>query len=234
MQAQETSYLFEPGRRSILVEIYFPRRIKTQGTIFNALSEGLQVENVRQYLTQNIQRITHEISAYSHWFDPNQYGGIDQYADHLEAARARISMYQSVFYDWSEYSVDGVFLKSDGVTIDEEKTQVLKLILTFEDEDLQGQARSAGHFDVYRAVLYWVLSQYGQAANHCAWNAEERDLFLFRHALWSEEKKAWARDNFAPIARSIGKWIDDCGLFVFGYLVIALETRNGQSGYWNF
>ncbi|PJE64050.1 MAG: hypothetical protein COU90_04220 [Candidatus Ryanbacteria bacterium CG10_big_fil_rev_8_21_14_0_10_43_42] len=216
---QQVSYLFNPGRRSILVEVYFPRRIRTQGTIFKALNDGLHADNVRKYLTANVENLMREIVAYPHWFNPNRYDADESYVDATDAARARMNMYQTVFYGWSEYAVDGVFLKVDGVSIDEERTQTLKLIFAFENEELQEQATNAGYFDVYLAVLNWVLSQYGQAEDHRNWSNEERDLFLLRHALWPEEKRSWARDNFVPTARSIGKWIDDCGLFIFGYLV---------------
>jgi hypothetical protein len=130
-----------------------------------------------------------------------------------------MKMYQSVFFGWSEDAVDGVYLRRDGIAVDEERSQVLETIFTFEDEGLQAQARGAGYLDVYLVVLNWVLSQYGQTEDHVHWSNEERDLFLFRHAAWSDEKRSWTRDNFMPIARSIGKWIDDCGLFIFGYLV---------------
>jgi hypothetical protein len=51
------------------------------------------------------------------------------------------------------------------------------------------------------------------------WGREELNFFLFRHQSWSEEKKAFAQTFFPDTARAIGKWIDDCGLFIFGYLV---------------
>ena len=216
---ETVSYLFTPGKRSILVEIYFPRRIKTQETIFKALSDGLAEKKVIAYLDENVGSLMQEFSVYPHWLDPNRYGANFQYANTIDTAKARISMYRSVFYGWSEYAVDGVYLKNDGVTIDEERTQVLKLIFTFQDKELEVNALNAGHIEVYLAILNWILSQYGQAEDHRHWSDGERDLFLFRNASWSESRKNWTRDNFVSIAVSIAKWIDDCGLFTFGYVV---------------
>lgn len=225
MMQQDVSYRFTPGRRSVLAEIYFPRRIATQGTIYKALEKGLNIEIVRAYLRTNAARIFSELTVYSHWFDPNRYGETKIYNDPLEAAKTRMNMCQQVFYGWSMYEVDGVFLKRDGIAIDEERTQVIKLMFKYEDEELERQTREASYPDIFRAVLYRVLSQYGEADDYIHWSEDELRLFLFRHASWPKEKLDYAEVMFPAIAKSIGKWIDDSGLFIFGYLVRQFWTE---------
>jgi hypothetical protein len=144
MLPQQVSYQFTPGRRSVLAEIYFPRRIATQGTIYDALADGLNIQLVRSYLRQHTPQIMDELAAYPHWFDPNRY---------------------------------------------------------------------------VRAVLYRVLSQYREADDYVHWSDDELNVFLFRHSSWPDKKQEYARLMFPQIARSIGKWIDDSGLFIFGFLV---------------
>ena len=216
---QDISYFFTSGRRSILADIYFPLRIATQGTIYTALEEGLRIDVVRTYLRKNAVNIKRELAAYPHWFDPNRYGDTRAYRSEHRAAEARMDMWSQVFFGWSLDEVKGVFLKKDGKTIDEETTQLIKLMFKFENSRMENHALCAGYPDVYRAILYWVLSQYGQADDYRHWNVEERRLFVERHSSWSSEKRAYADDAFIRIARRIAKWIDDCGLFIFGYLV---------------
>ncbi|HVS79562.1 MAG TPA: hypothetical protein VHF05_01155 [Candidatus Paceibacterota bacterium] len=93
---------------------------------------------MRKYLTDHAGRLRREMSAYPHWFDPNRYGDDEQYLTKLDEAKARMMMCGQVFYGWSMYEVDGVFLKSikrNGTIItDEERTQVIRLMFKFEDK----------------------------------------------------------------------------------------------------
>lgn len=216
---QTESYTFFPGRRSILAEIYFPERLSTQGRIFKALEDGLRMDHVRDYLIGNVGRISDELSAYKHWFDPNRYGGNRKFPDELSAMKCRMEMWEPVFYGWSTYGMKGVFLKRDGKKIDEEVTQVLRLIFKFDDEESELWAFSAEQPDVYRAILYWVLSEFGHTDDYRAWLKTEERRFLARHPSWPREKKAFAKELYPILVRKIAKWIADSGLFIFGYLV---------------
>lgn len=42
---------------------------------------------------------------------------------------------------------------------------------------------------------------------------------MAHHSPWPRRKAAFARQYFSPVAKEVEKWIDDCALFVFGYLV---------------
>lgn len=210
------SYAFLPGRRSIIAEIYFPKRLITQGTIHTTLQNGLNDKNVRAYLEKNAKQLRKELKAYPHWFDPNRYretNDSQHYRDANTAAIARMNMCEQVFFGWSMYEVDGVFLKNDNTTIDEERTQVLKLMFKFKDD------KECRHPDIYRAVLYWVLSEYGHTDDYRICGKLECDKFLERYNSWDGEKKEIARDLYASLAPKVAKWIVDCGLFIFGYLV---------------
>lgn len=224
------SYEFQPGKRSIFAEIYFPKKIAFQGAIFQALRDGLDEGFVRRKLEGYAQLLLEtELSVYPHWFDPDRYISAELRKDRPtnEEAQRRMAMYESPFGGWSMYEVDGVFLserrKNGKQQIDEERTQVIRLIFVFNHEE-EKPATEAGHLDVYRAILYWVMSIYGHTDYDAYWNEGEMNRFLSRHVEWSDEKKEYARKHYKHLAGAITKWIDDCGLFIFGFLVRELWT----------
>jgi hypothetical protein len=224
------SYEFQPGKRSIFAEIYFPKKIAFQGAIFKALRDGLNEGFVRRKLESYAQLLLEtELSVYPHWFDPDRYTSAELRTERptIEEAQQRMAMYSSPFGGWSMYEVDGVFLsqrtKNGKQQIDEERTQVIRLIFVF-NHDEEKMAIEVGHLDVYRAILYWVMSVYGHTDYDAYWNEGEMSRFLARHGEWSSEKTDYARQHYKQLAAAITKWIDDCGLFIFGFLVRELWT----------
>lgn len=214
-----TSYEFRPGSRSILSEIFLPKRIALQGTIYSTLEAGLTHKNVIAYLHDNAESlVTHELRSYPHWFDPNLYGGDRFYPNKVNSAKARMLMCEQVFFGWSTYEVNGVFLKHDGVTVDEELTQVIRLIFKFDSLSLLKEAEDHGYSDVYHAIVQWILASYRSAYSQ-AWDTHEMQAFLRRHSAWRGKKREFVKEYYPQLAKVVSKWIDDCGLFVFGYVV---------------
>ena len=225
------SYEFEPGKRSIFAKIYFPKKVAYQGAIFEALENGLNEEYVRTELVGLARLLLEtELSVYPHWFDPNRYTSekLSITRPTLDQAKERMKMYVSPFYGWSMYEVDGVFLskrmKNGKAQVDEERTQVIRLIFVFNDRS-EKRATKIGHLDVYRAILYWVMSIYGHTDYDAYWSQGEMDRFLSRHGEWGPEKRAYAKRHYKRLAGAITKWIDDCGLFIFGFLVRELWKK---------
>ena len=225
------SYEFEPGKRSIFAEIYFPKKVAYQGAIFRALEKGLNEESTRKKLEEYAQLLLEtELSVYPHWFDPNRYTSTELRKERptIEEAKQRMAMYKSPFHGWSMYEVDGVFLskrkKYGQRQIDEERTQIIRLIFVFNNR-AEKQATKKGHLDVYRAILYWVMSIYGHTDYDAYWSEGEMERFLSRHGEWNDEKRRYARHNYKRLAGAITKWVDDCGLFIFGFLLREIWTR---------
>jgi hypothetical protein len=209
----------------------FPKKIAFQGAIFQALRDGLDEKFVRRKLESYAQLLLEtELSIYPHWFDPDRYisPGLRTNRPTSEEAQRRMAMYKSPFGGWSMYEVDGVFLskrKRHGKKqIDEERTQVIRLIFTF-NHSSEKWATKAGYLDVYRGILYWVMSVYGHTEHDVFWSDAEMNRFLSRHEEWKGTKKfEYAKRIYKRLAAAITKWIDDCGLFIFGFLVRELWT----------
>jgi hypothetical protein len=69
------------------------------------------------------------------------------------------------------------------------------------------------------------MSIYGHTEHDVYWSDAEMSRFLERHEKgWSPEKYRYAKRIYKQLAAAITKWIDDCGLFIFGFLVRELWT----------
>lgn len=212
-------YVFARGERSVFVEIYFPRKAAYQGAIFDALREGYDIRAVREYLSKNTLRILQELRAYPHLFDPYRYrkGKVERQGDEVDQARERIRMYRSPFQGWSLYQVDGVFVNKEGLAY-EEATQVARIIFR-QESGFRKVAEEAGCEDVLRAIRFWIIDGPAGFTETEPWGPQEQACFLARLEPVSDTKRAFVERFFAPIAREAVKWIDNCALFVFGYLV---------------
>lgn len=212
-------YVFARGERGIFVEIYFPRKSAYQGAIFNALRLGYGLDFVREYLSENVKRILEELHAYPYLFDPYRYrrGQPQRRGSELDQAKERIRMYRSPFQGWSLYQVDGVFVNREGHAY-EEATQVVRIIFR-QESGFRKMAQEAGCEDVLRAIRFWTIEGPASFVETEPWSSEEQARFLARLEPVTGTKRVFAERFFAPIVREASKWVDDCALFVFGYLV---------------
>lgn len=224
MAASDIQYVFTRSERSIFTEIYFPKRAAYQGAIFDALRKGNNEKKVREYLRENAKYLVEEFKAQPALLDPHEYETEVRRRTPvtIRRARQRIRMYTSVFWGWSVHPVDGVFFnkKNSDVTMDEEATQVIRIMFRF-DSSLKIKAAAADNQceDVLRSIFFWVIGQQGRLDDHKPWSAAEQAQFIARHEPWQEHKRTFVRQYFTEIATEVAKWVDDRALFVFGYLV---------------
>jgi hypothetical protein len=218
------------GQRGIFVEVYFPRRVTAQGTIFKALEDGYKEENVKDYLLGNLPRLLQEFREAQQVFHPDWYGRRKRKdGPTVEDGRKRIDMYKSSFFGWSNYVVDGVFFGEGGKMI-EEATQIIRLLFQFEGS-FGEKAAQANCQDVLRAILFWVITQQGRLDDVAPWNKSEENRFLRDHAPMPRRKREFIREYFEPITRQAFKWRGDCFLFIFGYLVRQFSERLKELGH---
>lgn len=219
------------GQRGIFAEVYFPRRVDAQGTIFSALSRGYREEVVKAYLARNAEDILAELQDYQHIFDHQWYDMplTRKPKPSLEDTRRRIDEYVSPFYGWSSYVVDGVFFDNNGIKI-EEATQVIRMMFRF-DSTFTQRAADDGCQDVLRAMLFWLINRQARINELAAWDEAEQKRFLKEYDRWRPRKRKWVQKHFEPVAREAMKWREDCFLFTFGYLVRQFSERLRRLGH---
>ncbi len=220
------------GQRGIFQEVYFPRRVAAQGTIFNALETGHNEAEVKRYLQDNADVLLQELQDYRHIFDSQWYDVPARRKQKLtrEDALARITSYVSPFMGWSNYVVDGVFFGKNGQMI-EEATQIVRLIFRF-DSSYAVKAADAQCKDVLRAILFWVITdRQGRLDEVSAWSKAEQKRFIKEYEPFTKHKMDFAQRYFEPVAREAFKWMGDCLLFTFGYLVRQFSERLTELGH---
>lgn len=223
MAEEVFTYPFNPNERALFVEIYFPQKAVYQERVYRALNDGLRPARVRSYLFQNADALLTEFALYPSLLDPMQYVRISRLQNPLWTAEAqdRIAQYESVFFGWSRYQVDGVFYNEEEDRIDDETTQVIRLLLRFASS-IDEEAINAGCSRVLREILQWVIGDQDRfEARRMMSLGTERDqqLFMATVRVSTTAERVFAENHFATITREAAKWLDDCVLFIFGYLV---------------
>ena len=167
----------------------------------------------------NVPVLLEEYRAYPALFDPNDYTTTRRVTTPVSAdkARERIKMYRSPFKGWSTYSVDGVFFDEKNKMY-EEAVQVVRIMFRFQSS-FAPVAEKLGFSDVPRCILVWLITRQGRLASHKMWFESEKRLFIASQPPLSKRKRAFVEQHFTGIAKEANKWIDDRGLFLFGYLV---------------
>ncbi|MGH7926978.1 MAG: hypothetical protein ACREQV_04205, partial [Candidatus Binatia bacterium] len=201
-------------------------------------------DTVRQYLQESLGTgLIEELAVYYHLLNPDLYSGRKRKiaGDDKTRARARIDQYRSSFAGWSMYTVAGVFFgentqmpptlrPTQRLEAVEELVQVLRLIFRFsrrnldqEDDPLLTAALAAECDDVYRIIVFRIINRLERVVGLNPWTTSERDRFLSQHRRWKtpslQHKYDFAKQYFSDIAREAEHWLDDCSLFVFGFLV---------------
>lgn len=231
--SDQRRYVFQPRDPSVYCEIYFPHKAAYQGEIYDDLLAGKDPDKVKQYLTDSVEQ--------GLVLNPDLFSGQREKieGDDIVRAKARIDQYRSSFAGWSMYTVAGVFFgenqqlprtlrPTQRLEPAEELVQVLRLIFRFSKRDLdQGSdplltaALAAGCDDVYRTIVFRTISRMERVIGLPSWDKSERARFLAQHRHWKkrELKYEFAQRYYNDIAREAEHWLDDCALFVFGFLV---------------
>jgi hypothetical protein len=217
---QPARYVLSSSSAGLATEIYFPKRAAYQGAIFDALRQGFFERQVIDYLSLHAAALLEELSDWQEILDPFKYSfdSLPQRRLTEEDARQRIAMYRSVFKGYSLYTVDGVFFSEETQTVYEETTQVVRLTLRFESE-LERRPEHAHRRDLVRSLSYWLIDYDARLDYHFSWAPEQKERFLAEHQHWPGELRDYVAVHFEGVAKEVEKWIDDCGLFIFGFVV---------------
>lgn len=135
----ESSYLFARREPGLFIEIYFPKRVLYQSAVIDALTAGVDGKKVKTYMKRNADRILSEFAEYPYVFDSLQYSK-DYNPPHeitVEDVKERINIYENPFFGWSSYDVEGAFLSKSKKSIDDELTQIVRIIFRFESRHME-------------------------------------------------------------------------------------------------
>ena len=117
---------FDPG---IFMELYLPKKAEYQGILYDTLTGGFLIDDVRSHLKSKWTEICQLMSGrYT-----SKISSLDQ-----------LDKILSVFYGYSMYEVDGVFFNHNTKGVVEERTQVIRLMFRFDINDVVQSGGSEG------------------------------------------------------------------------------------------
>ena len=106
---------------AIFVELYLPKKSYFQGTLYDTLTKGFDLDTVKKHFQDKQEAIQAMLQTHQQWRD---------YSDES------IQSIEPFYFGYSIYEVDGVFLGKDGRPI-EEKTQVIRFLFRADTEKLE-------------------------------------------------------------------------------------------------
>jgi len=182
-------YKFRRGEGGIFVEIYLPKKPSFQGTLYDTLVKGFRIANV-----------------ISHFKDPQKAPGIremlERYKDSVRFLESNedIDAFPSVFQGYSMYDVDGVFYNSSRDEIQNEHTQVVRVMFK---PDLTFLLEKHNADDEAGKIINRTTKDYLRYP-------EGRDAFkAARHLTPMQD----------DIVDYLARWANYVGLFLFGFIV---------------
>ena len=126
---EELGYRVQTGEPGVFVEIYLPKRADFQGRLYDALTQGFDLEAVREHFRSPDKK--DRVCELFRRYDPD-----------LALADGRLEEMREVFFGYSVYEVDGVFRGGQGgPRAYEERSQVLRVIFK---PDYHGIAERSG------------------------------------------------------------------------------------------
>jgi hypothetical protein len=191
-------YQYHPYETGIFVEIFLPKRAEFQGTLYRVLTEGFDLEKVKNHFRNSHKRdkIKRLLEKY-----------YDEVANYTEE---NIENFPQVFFGYSMYEVDGVFLsKRKGIV--EERTQIVRIIFMPDFEHLYEHFRLDENPVENELRIVNIVKLFLRVPN-----SNDENFFKDFKVLTKREK---------ALVKYISKWVDDIGLFLFGYVVYEICER---------
>jgi hypothetical protein len=223
-------YDFQKGEPAILVELFLPYKAKYQGALYETLSTGLKLHK-EKYASHFNSEHKDGITKMLH-----RYGITGNYQDFITRNRL-------VFTGYSTYEVHGVFCGKDGEPI-EEQTTVIKIIFKPNYDELTdeiiAECSQSEVAEPSKEFLEEFLSNLFRIGLRNSYRDSEITPVIGYTAL------AGIYDHMDPAQRQhcvkkVRDWIEDVGLFLFGYIVYNLshgvEDREEEiwvTSHWNF
>jgi hypothetical protein len=175
------TYLYTLRNPGLFAELYFPKRVLYQSEIIDALKEGVDDAIVKEYLSTNANNLVAELVAYPYVLDPKRYAGRRSQEISVADIQRRIEIYKNPFFGWSTYSVEGAFLNTKLNELQDELTQVVRVIFRFESE-----------LEVAKEKEHHVKGNYAAIATEILKWFDDCALFTFGYLtrrFWSQVSK---------------------------------------------
>jgi hypothetical protein len=201
-------YQLHVNEPSAFIEIYLPKKAELQGILFKTLTDAFQLEKVKEHFLQADQAKQGKIRQMLQEGFPAPGQEADFTIFPATYSREEIENFPRIFFGYSLYEVDGVYLKQrknrpqadEDFHYEEERSQVIRMIFKY---DCAGESpRSIGF---YKAALRDPMAEVLPL---------RENTFLHQDLL---------PDDWEQKARNLNRWVRAVGIFVFGYVLFNIS-----------
>lgn len=194
-------YLVKPQEPAVFVELYLPKKAVFQGVLYNALTAGFRLEKVKEHFLKADPTKQRQIRSL-----------LGKSWTMVDYSPTDIQQFRRVFFGYSLYDVNGVFLKSAGTEpeaesdsdetyrVAEETSQVVRMVFKY-----PCAAESPIVIDFLMLAMRRPLSEMSQFADV--------------HRTEITTIAGTEAEHVFTLLEDLERWQMYVGLFVFGFLI---------------
>ncbi len=198
-------YRFSPGEASIFVEIYLPKKSRFQAELYSALDEGFQIRTVRKHL-RKFEKEVRELMQ-------NYY--LDEYHPDI------VKTMPPILGGYSIYEVDGYFYNAKRRRVDEERTQVVRIMF------LPPELGAIPEDEKDRLKRRVIRDYFRFTGDHAEFEAAFIPRMRVENPAVGESLDADGSRNeaYSKLVQSLRDWECQVALFIFGYVIFRMCER---------
>jgi len=194
-------YLVRPQEPAVFVELYLPKKAVFQGMLYDSLTSGFRLDEVKDHFLKADATKQQQIRSL-----------LGKSWTAVDYSQGDIETFRRVFFGYSLYDVNGVFLKSNGVSsanavesdesfeVVEETSQVVRMVFKYPCADQPAVAT-----DFLMLALQRPLS--------------EMSRFAELHRDEIQTAAGAEAEHVFSLLVDLERWQMYVGLFVFGFLI---------------
>ncbi|MDB5338116.1 MAG: hypothetical protein JWN70_3735 [Planctomycetaceae bacterium] len=200
-------YELMPLESGVFAELYLPKKAHYQGLLYETLTNGFDVENVRKHLRGKRKQIQAYLGGAAQYWEitGKNSPSPDQFLN-----ENFIKKFPDLLYGYTMYEVDGVFRSPHTGQVVEERTQIIRLMFI---SDLDQVFAALPFVDESNRGAVTLLARSYLRSTH--W---DRDRFLEDHKLFPSAS-VFDDKEAAAIIHLTADWARSIAVFLFGYVV---------------
>ncbi len=229
-------YELMPLESGVFAELYLPKKAHYQGQLYETLTKGFDVDEVRRHLRGKRKQIQTYLAGATQYWD---ISGRESQSPDQFLNEAFIKRFPDLLHGYTMYEVDGVFRSPHTGQVVEERTQIIRLMFI---TDLDQQFSTLDFIDDSNREAATLLARAYLRSPHWDRHRFLEDQKLFASARTFDDRQA------AAIIGLTAEWARFIAVFLFGYVVhdiceglrklnqnemVALEEEIWVTFFWN-
>jgi hypothetical protein len=200
-------YELMPLESGVFAELYLPKKAHYQGLLYETLTNGFDVENVRKHLRGKRKQIQAYLGGAAQYWEIT---GKNSPTPEQFLNENFIKRFPDLLHGFTMYEVDGVFRSPHTGQVVEERTQIIRLMFITDLDQMFSTLAFVQ--DANRADATLLARTYLRSPH---W---DRERFLEDHKLLPSAS-VFNHEQASAIVHLTADWARSIAVFLFGYVV---------------